>query len=369
MTAGRLLLLLLLVAIGMPGCAGVATQPKPRYLWPPLASDAKIEYLGFYASEANLKGALFSNLSEIVLGVDPARPLFRSPFAVDAWQRRVVVTDASSREIFLLDLARRSLRKFLLSGPGGEEKSFGFPAGVAIVDEERLLVSDAIAAQVELFAMDGRSLAVWGKGELSRPTGVAVDRRNRRVAVVDTGAHRVALFDLNGASLGFLGARGSLPGEFNYPLDADFDAEGRLFVLDSMNFRVQRFDWAGQGYHYATSFGETGTASGSFSRPKALAVSPSGHVYVTDALANKIVIFDADGTYLLSFGGKFVATGGKFSPGGFYMPNGIAVDDREGIWVVDSLNRMIHHFQYLNEAYLRDHPILPGEIAPVITEP
>jgi hypothetical protein len=85
-------------------------------------------------------------------------------------------------------------------------------------------------------------------------------------------------------------------------------------------------------------------------------------VYVTDSRANRFVIFDLAGNFLLSIGAKHLVGEGFVAPGGFYLPQGVAADRSGGIWVVDSLNRMVHQFQYLDETYLREHPIDPAEI-------
>ena len=106
-------------------------------------------------------------------------------------------------------------------------------------------------------------------------------------------------------------------------------------------------------------FGEQGTASGSFRMPKGIGVDASGHVYVSDALAHRFVVFDLEGEYLLTVGGK-QRYRKSVSPGGFYLPRGIDADDNDTVWVVDSLNRSLHRFQYLNEEFLEMHPVLQG---------
>ena len=98
------------------------------------------------------------------------------------------------------------------------------------------------------------------------------------------------------------------------------------------------------------------TAEGSFQVPKNLAVSRRGNVYVTDALGHKMVIFSKEGDFLLRIGGKSVVKGGV-SPGGFYFPRGIEVDGKSSIWVVDTLNRIVHELQFLTPEYLQDNPI------------
>lgn len=367
MTTARQLLLAITAILLLAGCARQGGEAKVRYFWPPSDVDAKVEYLGFYASEANLKEALFTNLAEVVFGVELARPLFQRPFAVDAHQHLVLVSDAGSRKVFLLDLKRKTFTSTAIAEGSG--KAFGFPAGVAILDSDEYLVSDSLAKRIGRYSFDGLLLSVFGENQLDRPTALAIDRRHQRIAVVDTGAHKLALFNFDGDLLGYLGERGDGPGQFSFPVDADFDQDGNLFVLDSMNFRVQRFDWNGGAYAYSRHFGEIGTQLGSFMRPKGVAVSPSGHVYVTDGLGHKVVVFDREGNFLLTFGSKFVASEGKFAPGGLYVPAGIATDEQDGIWVVDSYNRMIHHFQYLNDDYLRAHPIRSGEAAQMPAAP
>jgi DNA-binding beta-propeller fold protein YncE len=182
---------------------------------------------------------------------------------------------------------------------------------------------------------------------------LAVDSDNERLYVVDTPLHRIAVFDLDGNLIRFMGSRGDTAGHFNFPTDVDIDAAGNLYVMDSMNARVEVFDVEGQ---HLLSFGERGTADGSFAIAKNLALSEHGHVYVTDALEHKVVIFDLEGDLLLRIGSKSPVNGGV-SPGGFYLPRGLDVDRNGTMYVVDSLNRMVHRFQYLTPEYLQENPI------------
>lgn len=352
---------LLLAAMVLGGCVKPPAADDKRYLWPPSADHARIEYLGFYASGDDLRRGEVNWMEAVVLGKEQPQPLFQKPHAVDARFNKVVVADTIAGKVFLLDFTSRQVT--VLGGvEEGNTKSLTTPTGVAFAGPGEIWVVNSLAAEVRRYAADGRLLGFVGRELLTRPTAVAVDHASQRVVVVDTAKHRLALFTLAGDLLGYVGERGEGPGQFNYPLDADFDTDGNLFVLDALNARVQRFRWDGAQYQYVSEFGERGTASGSFQIPKSLAITPSGHVYVTDALSHKVVVFDRDGKFLLIFGGKFIAGDGKFSPGGLYLPGGIAADERDGIWVADTLNRMIHHFQYLNEEYLRAHPITDDQV-------
>jgi DNA-binding beta-propeller fold protein YncE len=125
-------------------------------------------------------------------------------------------------------------------------------------------------------------------------------------------------------------------GEFNYPTALTFSA-GKMYVVDSMNFRIQSFTADGQ---FLGAFGEVGNHTGTLNRPKGIAADTDGNLYVVDALFETVQIFDASGRLLYYFGSS-----GK-GPGQFQLPAGIAIDDRNMIYVADSLNHRVQVFRY-----------------------
>ena len=92
-------------------------------------------------------------------------------------------------------------------------------------------------------------------------------------------------------------------------------------------------------------------------------MSPYGHVYVSDGLSHKVVVFDLEGNYLLTFGGKsYAVASGEVTPGGFFAPHGVEVDSAGQILVVDGINSMIQRFQFLTDDYLKENPVSQEEI-------
>lgn len=354
--SGLLLLFMLLTA-----CSPTVSEVQKRYFFPPPPGEPRIEYIKGYFSDHDLKPGMKNFMTEYVLGETRPKAIFTTPVDVASdGKGRVYVADSGARQVFVLDLPHHNYRVLaspVMSG-GGMERSFGIPFSVTVDDAGRLYVSDVVAKGVDVFDTNERYLFTIGDPGLVRPTAVAVDDQRGIVYVVDTTQHRLALFGMQGDLLGFMGQRGSEPGQFNFPTDVDVDEQGRVYVLDALNSRVQVFDKSGA---FLRMFGEHGTADGSFEIPKNLAVSGTGQVYVTDALAHKVVIFSTEGELLLRIGDKSVVRKG-ISPGGFYMPRGIDVDDAGAIWVVDSLNRIVHNFQFLTPEYLRDHPISKGGV-------
>ncbi len=76
-------------------------------------------------------------------------------------------------------------------------------------------------------------------GKLSRPRGVAVDSRNKRIYVIDYMRHTASAYSTDGRFLFEFGGKGWGRGWFQYPTDIAVDALGNVLVADTFNNRVQ----------------------------------------------------------------------------------------------------------------------------------
>jgi len=76
-------------------------------------------------------------------------------------------------------------------------------------------------------------------GKLSRPRGVAVDSRNKRIYVIDYMRHTASAYSADGRFLFEFGGKGWGRGWFQYPTDVAVDALGNVLVADTFNNRVQ----------------------------------------------------------------------------------------------------------------------------------
>ena len=123
----------------------------------------------------------------------------------------------------------------------------------------------------------------------------------------------VLLLDANGAVRRTL--RGGLEG-FNRPFDVIELNDGSLLVSEFGAHRISRLNPDGSRMH---SFGSRGLGDGEMLGPQYLAIDRHENVYVTDWGNRRVLKFDADGDFLLSFG----PPRGAF--GGLRAPTGIAV--------------------------------------------
>ncbi|CAA9369942.1 MAG: FIG00500444: hypothetical protein, partial [uncultured Chloroflexia bacterium] len=83
-------------------------------------------------------------------------------------------------------------------------------------------------------------LATWGTGELSGPRGITTDA-NGNIYVADSLNHRITVFDTNGTVARTIGTKGSGDGQLFEPSGVDVDSEGNVYVADTWNARIAKF--------------------------------------------------------------------------------------------------------------------------------
>ncbi|MFO0935896.1 MAG: hypothetical protein U0798_05175 [Gemmataceae bacterium] len=107
------------------------------------------------------------------------------------------------------------------------------------------------------------------------------------------------------------GSSGTGNGQFNQPLGLSVGPDGRLFVTDSLNNRVQTFTQAATSvtFAYTSQFGSSGSGNGQFNLPTDVGVSSSGTIYVSDSANNRVQYFNSAGVYQGQFGGLGTGNG------------------------------------------------------------
>ncbi|MBI4349989.1 MAG: hypothetical protein HY550_00990 [Elusimicrobia bacterium] len=176
-----------------------------------------------------------------------------------------------------------------------------------------------------------------GAGKLNVPYGVASDRWGTGLYVADSLNFRVQKFDYDGKFLFEFGRAGSGPGEFGGPVQAvegpGGDATGirnQLYVADPGNYRVQIFSSDGG---YLNSFGSRGSGPGQFEALYWVASEESSSfIFAGDESLNRVQQFNVGGAYM-----------GEIGAGILSAPRGIAFD-ASGLYVVDSGNRRVAVF-------------------------
>ena len=260
---------------------------------------------------------------------------------------------------------------------------FTWPTSIAVARDGVVYVSDEHENSISYydpdailpfpeFDSDGEDLGRWGvagsdDGRLNGPTGIAFDADDN-LFVVDSLNHRVQKFTRDGRFLSSWGIRGDAEGQFDHPWGITIDGEGSVYVADWGNHRVQKF--TPDGEHLLTF---SGTAGDALDNPSGVAVDGDGDVYVVDWGNKRVQIFEPDGEVITGLYGD--ATG--FSKAGIYLinrdpesmkqlnqseglmekmvrfgrPIGIEIDESDRIIVTDAPGRLM--------VYAKDNDYVP----------
>jgi uncharacterized protein (TIGR03663 family) len=240
-----------------------------------------------------------------------------------------------------------------------------------VVDRMRFYVRKDIAAQIWDFGVNAAAApaapttagydqhkqviqanTVWGTagadtGQFNAPRSVAA-APDGSVYVADSRNHRIQKFDSNGQLLLTWGTYGASangqiapPSTFNEPWGVAVGPDGSVYVADTWNHRIQKFDANGK---FLLTWGHEGQGDqlDAFWGPRAVAVDAAGRVFVADTGNKRIAVFDANGVGLTSIG---VTGKGGVDAGYLDEPVGVAVAGDGSVYVVDTWNMRIQVFK------------------------
>lgn len=316
---------------------GASDAAPPAWVWPLPPERPRVQHLQTFITPQDLgaKRGFFTRLWDFIVGEDTLDRI-QSPHGVTAdGEGALYVADWGVGLIHYFHLSKKKYDSFSKTKMG----PLVSPIGLALDDDGLLYVTDSVMRRVFVFS-GTKNKRIIGDDTLIRPTGIAINKKAKRIYVVDTGGHRVDVFDLEGKRLFSFGGNGDQDGQLNYPTHIAVDRAGDVYVMDSLNYRVQIFDRDGR---YLSQFGGNGTGIRDFMKPKGIAVDSERHVWVSDSLRNSIQVFDRSGRLLLIFGR--LGTG----PGNFNLPAGIFMDSKDRMIVADSYNYRVQMFQYLKD--------------------
>ncbi len=172
---------------------------------------------------------------------------------------------------------------------------------VAVDSQDRVYVFSRGEHPLMIFDREGSFLTSWGEGQFKRPHGIT-QGPNETLYLADDGGHAIYHFTLQGKLLMTIGTPGKaaafMSGQpFNQPTKVARDPKtGELFISDGYgNARVHKFTGEGK---YVFSWGEPGTDAGQFNLPHSVALDKDGRVFVADRENLRIQIFDRKGKFL-----------------------------------------------------------------------
>ena len=349
----------------------VRTTPNPaqqprlvfdirKLVWPNPPAVARVKYVNMLTGEKIDWGAvnpktgkkkrswmdrLAGSDSDAMAGSDVKIPyqLIR-PYgvAVDS-NGRIYTADQGVDAIFIFDTEKQSVELIR----NGYEAHFGLLNGLAIDDNDRLFVTDMKLKQSLVFDANHKFETAFGNEVLGRPGGIAIDRENRFLYIVDTDKDIVDVFDADSFKLlrhiGTPGKKHTLtePGTFSLPSSVAVDKDGNVYVTDTLNNRVEIFDADG---NFIGLFGKNGDGPADFTRPKGIAVDGDKNIWVMDTYQDRLKVYNQEGRLLAYIGGH-----GNY-PGQFMAGFGVAIDAKERVITSEQWPGRLQVFQYVSNS-------------------
>jgi sugar lactone lactonase YvrE len=328
-----------------------------KLVWPSPPSIARIRWLDYFAGEkvdytqaaaakpkASWMDRLAGGQSESEK-FDPKTYPFQmiGPYGVAVDTKGLVyVADQRVGAVFIFNPETHQTQLIR----NGYEAHFGWINGVALDDEDRLFVSDGKLHRVLVFNTAHELQGQITDG-LVDPVGLAIDNNNRFLYVVDTQQDQVIVYDADTLKLlRRIGTGGknhylTSAGDFAAPQCVAVDKEGNVYVSDTLNDRIEIFDADGT---FISTFGKPGDGPGYFARPKGIAIDSDGHIWVADEMQDRLQVFNRDGQLL-----TYIGIGHGELPGQFNALVGVAIDKHDRVFTTEQYPGRLQIFRYISD--------------------
>jgi sugar lactone lactonase YvrE len=199
------------------------------------------------------------------------------------------------RHVWIVNDARQVIYKFSNDGKrlvmtlgetdvaGDDAKHFGQPQDIAFLPDGSLLVADGLRnARIAKFDRNGVFVKQWGTrgtgpGQFSGIHGIDADR-NGRVYVADRGNNRIQVFDPEGTHLD------TWP-NMRFPNHVVATPNDGVWVADGTNARLLKYDTNGELQYF---WGTYGTYPGAFWELHQFSVDTDGNLYAADSFGGRV---------------------------------------------------------------------------------
>ena len=180
--------------------------------------------------------------------------------------------------------------------------------------EHNVWIVDDMRHQIFKFSNDGKKLlltlgesGIFGDNDdpthFRRPTDIAFVPDGSFFISDGYGNTRVLKFDKNGKFVKMWGTRGSGPGQFDTPHAIASDRNGRIYVADRGNDRIQIFDQEGKLLDIWPNI----------TNPYTIRISEDGYAWVSSGVLNEFLKYDLNGKLLYHWGTYGTAPGEMWS--------------------------------------------------------
>jgi DNA-binding beta-propeller fold protein YncE len=288
--------------------------------FPPFPDKPRLQFLTSFSSlEENVGDVAKPGwFEEFVVGKEEEqkRALIGKPYGTAVYDGKLYVCDIA-RGVLVIDIKNQT-HSYLT-----KDRRLSNPVSIWI-DDGIKYVTDPKAPGIFVFDKSDRLTAIFGRDTGIIPLSVAI--RGQRCYVTDQKSKQVIVLDkVTGEEINRIGKRipdgmgllGDEKAQFRLIGDITLDQEGNLYVTDRVTAQISKFDAEGS---FVRTYGQMGDAIASFVRPKGVAVDRENRIWVVDAGTHVCKIYNDEGRLLLYFG----MVGNR--PGMMYVPATVTLD-------------------------------------------
>ncbi|MCW2766761.1 MAG: hypothetical protein JWO11_2720 [Nocardioides sp.] len=216
---------------------------------------------------------------------------------------RGIAVDRQDRTVWLNNTRSANIKHYTSSGgflgdfgdQGAADNQFYYSRGISVGTDGRLYVPDSGNRRLKVMSKTGALIwsapcgtpALTGNYVLFGCTSVDRDAAGNVYAAAPT-EDVVYKFSSTGTLLAKFGSHGTGAGQFDGAYGVAVKGD-RIYVSEMDNNRISVLTTSGS---FVGSFGATGAAHGSFRRPTALAFDAQGRLYVTDTGNERVEVFN-----------------------------------------------------------------------------
>jgi sugar lactone lactonase YvrE len=198
----------------------------------------------------------------------------------------------SSGNVYVADQVHQRIAKFTSDGIFIKDWASSInPTDIAIDSLDNVYVTEMFDSRIAKFTSDGTFIKRWNTAPISR--GIAVDSSDNiwvTSANIGNANYLVQKFTPDGIQLIQWSSAGNdgvnIPTFNGYGIA--FDSEGKLFIADTFNHRIQKYETNGT---LITQFGISGTGDGEFNSPHDLAIDSQDKIFVSDTHNHRVQVF------------------------------------------------------------------------------
>ena len=247
----------------------------------------------------------------------------------------LLVVENTAHCVTMLDQEGDAVKTF---GKKGVKSSFIYPHGVAVYKDGIVFVTD----EHRLHKLDtnescivktvGKTTAGSGETEFRNPHDIAIHPSTCLIFVADSGNNRIQVFtDALSYSHTIKNYRYNQPKTdcLNEPIGLAFDKEGDLYISEYLNHCITKVTPQGQ---FIAKIGSEGSDPGELYGPSSITIHQN-YIYVAELGIDRVSVFDCSGEFVHCFWNR-----GKDNDSSTYS---VTVDQLGNLYVTDNWNSVV----------------------------